>query len=121
LIITAIGFAILIPGDCFDDGTPPVEPVRVAVADVPKLVEKLRRAESERMTLEEYNALQNGMSYEQVVKIIGKEGQELSRRTIDWIPTVIYQWQNAGPAEVGVANALFENGKLVQKSQLNLN
>jgi hypothetical protein len=54
------------------------------------------------------------------VKIIGKEGEELSRKEIGGITTVIYQWKNENLEYLGAANAIFQNNKLIQKSQFNL-
>jgi hypothetical protein len=53
------------------------------------------------VTFSEYERVQNGMSYAQVVNIIGAEGEEMSRNKIDGVPgimesieTVMYQWVN---------------------------
>jgi hypothetical protein len=121
--VVFIGFAMLIPVDEFRTD-PIVEPKKVADAYIPNLVERLTRTEAEnavwKMTLAKYNALKTGMTYEEVVKVIGREGEELSRNEIAGITTVIYQWQNKSLADLGGANAMFQNNNLIEKSQFNL-
>jgi len=76
------------------------------------------------VTMHEYQRIQNGMSYRQVVSIIGQEGEEISRNFIEGAPgvmedieTVMYQWQNTGGSNM---NAMFQNDKLMQKAQFGL-
>ena len=76
------------------------------------------------VTFYEYQRVQNGMSYAQVVNIIGAEGEEMSRNKIDGVPgimesieTVMYQWVNSNGSNM---NAMFQNDKLFQKAQFGL-
>ena len=76
------------------------------------------------VTKAEYDQLVNGMSYDEVVRIIGEEGEELSRNHIDGVPgvmesvdTVMYMWKNPFGANM---NAMFQNDKLMQKAQFGL-
>lgn len=76
------------------------------------------------VTFEEYERIEVGMSYKQVVEIIGSNGEELSRNKIEGIPgvmesveTVMYQWMNKNGANM---NAMFQNDKLIQKAQYGL-
>lgn len=76
------------------------------------------------VSLSEYNRIQNGMSYRDVVAIIGTEGTEISSNHIDGVPgviedidTVMYEWRN--PSGAGM-NAIFQNNRLVSKSQFGL-
>ena len=76
------------------------------------------------ITFDEYQQIQNGMSYRGVVQIIGNEGEELSRNTIDGVPgvmesveTIMYQWVNNNGSNM---NAIFQNDKLMQKAQFGL-
>ncbi len=76
------------------------------------------------LTLEKYNRIQTGMSYTEVVNIIGYDGTEMSRNKLDAIPTiskevitVMYMWQNSNGSNM---NALFQNDKLMQKAQFGL-
>ena len=72
-----------------------------------------------------YNQIQEGMSYSQVVKIIGSEGDELASNKIEGIPglmpsvsTKIYSWANFTGSNM---NATFQNDMLVNKAQFGLN
>ena len=76
------------------------------------------------VTFDEYRRLESGMSYRQVVAIIGAEGQEIARSKIDGIPgvmaateTIMYQWVNS---DGGNMNAMFQNDRLMQKAQFGL-
>ena len=69
----------------------------------------------------EFDQLQSGMSYEEVVKIIGSEGEVLSESGNEGedLHTVMYQWD--GESGWGAnANAMFQGGKLNTKSQFGL-
>lgn len=68
------------------------------------------------ITMEKYKQLQSGMSYQQVITILGKEGEELSRNDMAGYTTVMYQWSEG----FGNMNAMFQNNHLVQKAQFGL-
>lgn len=76
------------------------------------------------VTKAKYLRLQNGMSYRDAVRIIGLEGEEMSRNITPAMPgyptgieTVMYMWQNPSGSNM---NAMFQNDKLMQKSQFGL-
>lgn len=69
------------------------------------------------VTKAEYDQLAEGMSYEQVITIIGKSGKELSRSDLGDISTVMYSWANSDGSNM---NAIFQNGSLVNKAQMGL-
>lgn len=76
------------------------------------------------VTKAHYDRIQKGMSYRQVVAVIGAEGEELSRNELEGVPgvmesveTVMYQWQNGNGSNM---NAIFQNDKLMQKAQFGL-
>lgn len=69
------------------------------------------------VTLEEYSRIHEGMTYEEVVAIIGEEGEELSRVNVSGFTTVMYGWTNPSGANM---NAMFQNGLLVSKAQFGL-
>ncbi|NLQ05068.1 DUF3862 domain-containing protein [Cylindrospermopsis raciborskii] len=71
------------------------------------------------VTMANYNKLRTGMTYEQVVKILGEEGKEISSNDIAGYKNVMYMWK-AGGFSVGNMNAMFQNGALVQKAQFEL-
>ena len=70
-----------------------------------------------KLTAEKFAAIKTGMSYAQVKKIIGFEGAELSRSELAGYVTVMYSWSNPGGSNM---NAMFQNGKLIQKAQFGL-
>jgi Domain of Unknown Function with PDB structure (DUF3862) len=74
------------------------------------------------VTMANYNRLKTGMTYAQVVAILGKEGTELSSSEIGGTRGAMYMWKGDGLSKLAGANmnAMFENGKLVSKAQLGL-
>jgi Domain of Unknown Function with PDB structure (DUF3862) len=71
------------------------------------------------VTMANYKRLETGMTYEQVVEILGKQGTEMSSNDIAGYKTVMYMWKS-GRFSVGNMNAMFQNGGLVQKAQFGL-
>ena len=70
------------------------------------------------VTLSEFRRVQAGMSYPEVVGIIGERGEEMSRTSIPGLPTtVMYGWQNPDGSNM---NAMFQGGSLIQKAQFGL-
>jgi hypothetical protein len=76
------------------------------------------------VTAEEYQRIQNGMSYQEVVAIIGSPGEEMGQNKIDGIPgvmdattTIMYLWTNNNASSM---NAMFQNDSLMQKAQFGL-
>lgn len=76
-------------------------------------------------TLAEFNKLRTGTGINQAERIIGCEGVEISRNELpgivpanSTIVTVMYQWD--GNAPLAGMNAIFQNGDLMQKSQMGL-
>ncbi len=76
------------------------------------------------VTLAQFNRIKTGQSYAQVKSIVGVDGAVQSENKTDAIPgvmdaitTVMHGWQN--PDGSGM-NAMFQNDKLVQKSQFGL-
>lgn len=70
------------------------------------------------VTLAGYNRLQTGMSYEEVVRILGTPGVETSRSESATLQLVMYQWTVRQP--FGVLTVSFWNGKLSGKNQVGL-
>lgn len=69
------------------------------------------------VTQAQYDRILNGMSYQQVRNIIGTGGEELSRSDIAGMTTVMYSWTNSNGSNM---NAMFQNGRLVNKAQFGL-
>ena len=78
----------------------------------------------QKVTAAEYQRIENGMSYQEVVAIIGSPGEEMSQNKIDGVPgvmdaitTIMYQWTNSNGSSM---NAIFQNDSLMQKAQFGL-
>ena len=64
-----------------------------------------------------YEAIRDGMSYEDVVKIIGRKGEESARTSMSGQTSVIYTWKTWTGSNVIVQ---FLNGSVVTKAQAGL-
>lgn len=77
-----------------------------------------------KLTLEKFNTIQNGMTYEEVVNVIGSEGTILSETGEKGSAyyTVIYMYSgDQCKGDIGAnANFTFQNNKLMNKTQINL-
>jgi hypothetical protein len=85
-----------------------------------EMEEAAREAEERnrpQMTMANFNRCRPGMTYDQVVSIVGPPNEVLSENQIANIHTVMYSWK-AGI--VANANMTFQNGKLVSKAQFGL-
>jgi len=71
------------------------------------------------VTLANFNRLQDGMSYDEAVAILGVEGRLLSQTDLAGIQTVMYSWTGEGSIGANM-NAMFQNGKLISKAQFGL-
>ena len=74
-----------------------------------------------KINLDKFNQIQTGMTYEEVVLIIGEEGTIMSEVDMNIgqeYKTVIYYWY----ADNGISNAniTFQGGKVVAKAQIGL-
>jgi len=73
------------------------------------------------VTMAGFTALKEGMSYEDAVAILGREGEVQSESKFGDITTIMYQWDGARRPGLGSSmNAMFQNGKLVSKAQFGL-
>lgn len=70
------------------------------------------------VTMENYLKLTTGMSYEEVVNILGVSGQESARTQAGDTEIVIYTW--FATKGFGNMNATFQNNKLTTKAQAGL-
>lgn len=69
-----------------------------------------------KITLDKYNQVKEGMTYDEVKGILG-EGQILSQTKIMDMEAIIYAWINKDGSN---ANFTFSDGKLEMKAQFNL-
>ncbi len=86
---------------------------------------KIDKNGSHTVTLQIYTQIKLGMSYIQVASIIGRDGVEISHSHLEnpsseipSLDTTIFQWINRNGSNM---NAIFQNGKLIQKTQYGLN
>jgi len=70
-----------------------------------------------RITLSQFMKIEDGMSYQAIARLLGRDGTELSRSNLGGASTVIYQWQND---DLSNMNAMFQNGQLISKAQFGL-
>lgn len=84
-----------------------------------EISEDISEATAELITLDEFNTIQNGMSYEEVVEIIGSEGEASSTATVGDITTSIYMWKGKGSIGAN-ANVTFIDNKVSAKAQFGL-
>jgi len=109
------------PTDVPPTDVPPTEvpPTEEPATEVPPTEAEASDSETG-VTLANFNKLQNGMSYAEVVAILGRDGTVLSESDIAGFHTVMYSWE----ADKGILganmNAMFQNGELVQKAQFGL-
>lgn len=71
------------------------------------------------ITLDEYNRCETGMTYEEVVKIIGEEGEPLAETEIVGISSSAYIWYGNGATGAN-ATMYFTDNKLTSKAQIGL-
>ena len=71
------------------------------------------------VTKANFDKIKNGMKYDDVVKILGKEGELVSESEVGGFKTVMYSW-NGDEGWGANMNAMFQNGKLISKSQFGL-
>ena len=110
-VLCAIGTVFLI-----SLSGPDSELSNVSSSGVGSVVKKV--VDSQRVvTAEEFARIKDGMSYKEVVSIIGAPGEEMSRVTISDVTTVMYSWTNSDFSNM---NAMFQNDKLVSKAQFGL-
>lgn len=69
-----------------------------------------------KVTMDKYNKINNGMTYDQVKAILG-EGQLTSQTDLLGSKSEIYEWINSDGANM---NVTFEDGKVTSKAQLEL-
>ncbi|AZU98978.1 hypothetical protein pW2_152 [Bacillus phage pW2] len=74
-----------------------------------------------KITKAEFDAIQSGMTYEEVVAIIGSEGELLSEvgSKGEQFHSVMYEWEGKGDFGAN-ANFTFQEGKMEMKAQFGL-
>lgn len=79
---------------------------------------------SRNITIEKYNKISTGMSYQEVVSVMGEPGKEMASTSTPAVPGImpsishsIYGWQNSDGSNMSVQ---FQNGKSIGKAQFGL-
>lgn len=70
------------------------------------------------ITLEEFNRIENGMTYEEVKEIVGCDGTVNSDTEVMGTKMTIYSWY--GKDGISNANVNIQNNKLINKTQIGL-
>ena len=116
-----------IPGGTTADGREGLADVEVRPCEVAVDLVRERRGKQRRQRMAEpypsvtaakYRELELGMSYRTAVEIIGFAGVELDCDEIGERTRVRYEWYNPDSAEI--MYALFDNDRMVQKTQIGL-
>lgn len=71
---------------------------------------------------DEFEAISSGMTYEEVVEIVGSDGELLSESDLgigDAYKSSIYMWKGEGSWGAN-ANVTFQGGKVISKAQIGL-
>jgi hypothetical protein len=71
------------------------------------------------VTLARFNRLQEGMTYDEVVAVLGSRGVLIGSSDIAGVKTVSYQWEGNGTPGANMS-AMFQNGQLITKAQAGL-
>lgn len=98
-----------------------LETISNSLSDLTNEMENTFNVDNEsidKMTLEKFNKIQTGMTYKQVVEIIGSDGTLSTESSYGNQSMQIYYWY----ASNGISNATisFTNGKVSAKSQIGL-
>lgn len=85
----------------------------------PSIVETVQPSNNESyITLEQFNSVKIGMTYDDVVILFGCEGELASESDFMGLKTSIYSWYGSN---IGAnAQLTFQNGELMSKSQFGL-
>lgn len=71
------------------------------------------------VNMENYNRIKIGMSYDEISRILGEQGTEMSRGDFNGSQSVTYFWKARG-FSVSNITAIFLNGNLIHKSGFRL-
>ena len=81
-------------------------------------VNRTQSSNSPGVSLANFNRLQTGMTYQEVVSILGSRGELISSSELAGTKTEMYQWE--GTSLGANMNAMFQDGKLISKAQFGL-
>ena len=72
------------------------------------------------ITQKTFQQIQPGMSYSQIVTILGKEGELTAQSNVAEFDTRMYSWKGTGMTLGGNMNIMIQNGKVISKAQFGL-
>lgn len=87
-----------------------------------QLIERLDReygGMSPKMTLDEFNRIEMGMTHEQVKDIVGGAGKITAKSEVAGITTAVVEFKGSGSVGAN-ANVTFQDGRVVAKAQYGL-
>lgn len=87
----------------------------LAACDAPKAVQG---GDGPEVTMAQFNELKTGMTKAEVESVVGSPGVEQSSNELAGIKTEMLAWN--GNSMGGNMNVMFQNGKMVSKSQFGL-
>lgn len=116
-LVLFLSFCIACGGSQRASPTAAPAPTIIRPTDVPLVEES--PTPSWHLTKRMFDRITTGMTYANVVDIVGKEGEEISRTDIAGFTTIMYAWQNGG-FDMGTLTIMIQNGKVVSKSQFGL-
>lgn len=70
------------------------------------------------VTMQQFQSIKTGMTYQQVVGILGEPTEQLSQTELAGVRSSMFSWQGVGFG--ANMNATFTNGRLVAKAQFGL-
>ena len=71
------------------------------------------------MTLDEFDRIAAGMSYQRVVAIVGGPGEVLSESDVAGLHTIMYKWDGEGDTGAN-ASVMFQDDAEINKAQFGL-
>jgi hypothetical protein len=89
----------------------------LAASAFPQAKPEEKKEQPKVVTKAHYDALKTGITYKEAVKIIGWEGEELSRSELAGMIAIMYSWRNPDFSNM---TAMFQNDKLTTKGQFGL-
>ncbi len=94
------------------------EPAPQTASPAPAQLQSGAQAAPTNIKLTNYQAIQSGMSYDQVANVLGSPGQELSASEVGGVHSRALVWST--PDGFGNITALFQNDRLITKANVGL-
>jgi hypothetical protein len=115
LALALVASSLLSAVGCSHREPSPAEAKAQLVQEAADLLHAVETLERGPLTMAKYNAIQPGMELEQVSRILGGPGVELSTSTIEGKSFAVFAWRNA--PESGTILCTFDGSQLDSKVQ----